>query len=67
MGALTSGTIIFLVLGFLAYLLVSAIFRNDKDSQAYVRSPSPLLQWIADGWLSIAREVIAWQYSGVAF
>jgi hypothetical protein len=55
MGALTSGTIIFLVLGFLAYLLVSAIFRNDKDSQAYVRSPSTLSQWIADGWLSIAR------------
>jgi hypothetical protein len=67
MGALTSGTIIFLVLGSLAYLLVSAIFRNDKDSQAYVKSPLPLLQLIASGWLSIAREVIAYQDRGVAF
>jgi hypothetical protein len=47
MGALISGTIIFLVLGFLAYLVVSAIFRNDKDSQAYVSlSSGRALSWM---------------------
>jgi hypothetical protein len=40
MGALVTGTIIFAVLGFLAYFIVSALFRNDKDSQAYVSSRS---------------------------
>ena len=36
MGVLLTGTIIFLGLGFLSYFLVSVIYRNDKDSQAYV-------------------------------
>ena len=34
MGTLLIGSVIFLVLGFVAYFIVSAIYRNDKDAQA---------------------------------
>ncbi|CAN8063753.1 unnamed protein product [Agarophyton chilense] len=34
MGALLTGTVIFLILGLISYFIVSAIYRNDKDAQA---------------------------------
>lgn len=34
MGTLFNGSLIFLALGLLAFFLVSAIYRNDKDSRA---------------------------------
>ncbi len=36
MGVLLSGTAIFLILGVVSYFFVSVLYRNDKDSQAYV-------------------------------
>lgn len=36
MGTLLTGTIIFAAIGFLSYFLVSVLYRNDKDAQAYV-------------------------------
>lgn len=36
MGALLTGTIVFIIIGFLSYFFVSVLYRNDKDAQAYV-------------------------------
>lgn len=44
MGAIFTGTFIFALLGFAAYFLVSAVYRNDKDSQAFVISHLLLLR-----------------------
>lgn len=52
MGVLFNGTILFALLGAVAFFFASAIYRNNKDSQAYVprvpiqlllRSPAPYL------------------------
>jgi len=36
MGALIVGTMLFALMAVLAYFCVSVVWRNDKDSQAYV-------------------------------
>lgn len=36
MGALIVGTVLFALMTVLAYFCVSVVWRNDKDSQAYV-------------------------------
>jgi len=36
MGALIVGTMLFALMAVLAFFCVSVVWRNDKDSQAYV-------------------------------
>ncbi|KAK1864827.1 hypothetical protein I4F81_007369 [Pyropia yezoensis] len=63
MGALIVGTVLFALVTVLAYFCVSVVWRNDKDSQAYVGASrfgqeQPLLCGMWLGQLSVVLAAV---------